>query len=81
MVSLDFGIFRSFKISEGKDLQFRAEGYNITNTPHFANPSDTTASNMSFNADGSIRAVNNFMNITSARDDSRTFRFGLRFGF
>jgi hypothetical protein len=36
---------------------------------------------MSFNADGSIRAVNNFMNITSARDDARTFRFGLRFGF
>ncbi len=81
MVSMDFGIFRSFRISETKDLQFRAEGYNITNTPHFNNPSDTTASNMSFNADGSIKAVNNFMNITSARDDQRTFRFGLRFGF
>ena len=81
MVNLDIGIFRAFKIGEGKDIQFRAEGFNITNTPHFNNPSDTTASNMSFNADGSIKAVNNFMNITGAADDARCFRFGLRFGF
>jgi hypothetical protein len=81
MINMDFGIFRAFKITEGKELSFRAEGFNIFNTPHFNNPSDTTASNMTFNADGSIKSVNNFMNITSARDDQRIFRFGLRFSF
>jgi hypothetical protein len=80
MVNMDFGIFRAFKISEGKDIQFRAESFNLTNTPHFNNPS-ASASDMSLNADGSIKSSGNFMSITSARADQRTFRFGLRFGF
>jgi hypothetical protein len=80
MVNLDFGIFRAFKISEGKDLQFRAESFNITNTPHFNNPA-ASASDMTLNTDGSIKSSGNFMAITSARADQRTFRFGLRFGF
>jgi hypothetical protein len=80
MVNLDFGIFRAFRISEGKDLQFRAESFNITNTPHFNNPS-ASASDMSLNQDGTIKSTGNFMSITGARADQRTFRFGLRFGF
>ncbi len=80
MVNLDFGIFRAFKITEGKELQFRAESFNLTNTPHFNNPS-ASASDMSLNADGSIKSTGNFMSITGARADQRTFRFGLRFSF
>jgi hypothetical protein len=79
-VNMDFGIFRAFRISEGKELQFRAESFNLTNTPHFNNPS-ATPSDMSFNADGSLRSSGNFMAITSAQADQRTFRFGLRFSF
>ncbi|HYK90431.1 MAG TPA: TonB-dependent receptor, partial [Acidobacteriota bacterium] len=84
LVNLDFGIFRSFKITESKELQFRAESFNFTNTPHFNNPS-ASASDMTTHkaADGTvvIDKVNNFMNITSAQADQRTFRFGLRFSF
>ena len=35
----DLGLFRNFQISEKKSLQFRAEYFNWTNTPKFANPS------------------------------------------
>ncbi len=79
-INVDFGIFRAFRIAEGKELQFRAESFNFLNTPHFNNPS-ASASDMTLNADGSIKSVNNFMNITSAQADQRTFRFGLRFSF
>jgi hypothetical protein len=80
MINVDFGIFRAFKIGEGKDIQFRAESFNMMNTPHFNNPS-SSASDMTIAADGSVSKVNNFMNITGAQADQRTFRFGLRFGF
>jgi hypothetical protein len=80
MVNLDFGIFRAFRITEGKELQFRAESFNFTNTPHFNNPS-ASASDMTLNADGSVKSSGNFMSITSAQADQRTFRFGLRFSF
>ncbi len=80
MVNMDFGIFRAFKVTEGKEIQFRAESFNIMNTPHFNNPS-ASASDMTMNADGTISKVNNFMNINSAQADQRTFRFGLRFSF
>ena len=36
---------------------------------------------MTLNADGSIRSSGNFMSITTAQADQRTFRFGLRFNF
>ncbi len=80
MINMDFGIFRAFKITEGKELQFRAESFNLTNTPHFNNPS-ASASDMTLNSDGSIKSSGNFMSITGARADQRTFRFGLRFSF
>jgi hypothetical protein len=36
---------------------------------------------MTLNADGSVKSSGNFMSITSAQADQRTFRFGLRFSF
>jgi hypothetical protein len=64
-VNLDFGVFRDFPIKEQLKLQFRAEAFNLSNTPHFNNPnSDATSSD--------------FMRITSAVQDQRQFRFALR---
>jgi hypothetical protein len=79
-VGADIGLFRAFRITENMELQFRAEGVNITNTPHFNNPS-ASASDMTFAADGTLLDSGNFMSITSARPDERQFRFGLRLSF
>ncbi len=38
VVNLDLSLFRTFKLGPTLDLQVRAEAFNVTNTPHFANP-------------------------------------------
>lgn len=35
---LDLSLFKSFRITESSDVEFRAEGFNITNTSNFAVP-------------------------------------------
>ncbi|MBO0798144.1 MAG: hypothetical protein J2P31_04910, partial [Blastocatellia bacterium] len=39
--SLDFSVFKQFRITENSTLQFRAEAFNLTNTPSFAIPVTT----------------------------------------
>jgi hypothetical protein len=87
VVTVDGGIFRNFRVSERWRIQFRAEGFNLSNTPHFSNP-NTNVSNMSLNPDGTIRSLGGFMSITStaareanAEGGAREFRFGLRVSF
>ncbi|MBI4904646.1 MAG: TonB-dependent receptor [Acidobacteria bacterium] len=83
IVNLDMGIFREFRFSERFRAQFRAEAFNTTNTPHFGNPG-TNVSNLQLNADGTVRALGGFTEITSlantGRDgqDERVFRLGLK---
>jgi hypothetical protein len=38
LVNLDFSLFKNFRITESKNLQFRWESYNFTNTPPFNPP-------------------------------------------
>jgi outer membrane receptor protein involved in Fe transport len=40
----DLSIFRTFAITERVRLEYRAEFYNLTNTPNFANPSGNSSS-------------------------------------
>ncbi len=40
----DFSLFRTFPVAERLKLEFRAEFYNLTNTPHFSNPSGNVSS-------------------------------------
>lgn len=80
VVNMDMVMFRSFRIREDMQLQFRAECFNVTNTPHFANPG-ANASNMKLNTDGTLASAGSFMAITTAAADQRNFRFGLRFSF
>jgi hypothetical protein len=61
-------LFRTFPIHERITLQFRAESYNLSNTPHFAAPNANISSG-------------NFLVITSANSDQRQFRFGLKLAF
>jgi hypothetical protein len=84
IVNLDMGLFRRFRITERVDLQFRAEAFNATNTPHFSNPSGNI-SNLVTNPDGTFRS--GVFEVTGVRNtgregiDERMFRFGLRLGF
>jgi hypothetical protein len=71
IANADFDLTREFVIRERFHLQFRAEAFNISNTPHFSNPSNSVT-------------ATNFMQITSTLTSStaiyteRQFRFGLR---
>ncbi|MFN7542329.1 MAG: carboxypeptidase regulatory-like domain-containing protein [Acidobacteriota bacterium] len=41
---VDLSVRRQFRIFEGLNLQFRADAFNITNTPNFANPTGVLTS-------------------------------------
>ena len=73
-------LFRTFRITEMIKLQFRAEAFNVSNTPAFDNPSgDLTR--LTRNQDGSIRALNGFTEISTAQATERQFRIALRVSF
>jgi len=42
---VDFSIFKVFPVAEGKNLQFRAEFFNLPNHPNFAGPSSAVFTN------------------------------------
>ena len=67
-VNMDFSLFRTFKLAERFGLQFRADAANFFNAPHFNNPTGS-------------RSSGNFLVVTSAKNDERQFRFGLRMSF
>ncbi len=77
--NLDGSVFRTFAVTERFKLQFRAECFGVTNTPQFNNPG-ATVSAASRNADGSIRALNGYTEITAASGE-RQFRFALHLSF
>ena len=77
--NLDLGLFREFRVRD-LQIQFRAEAFNATNTPHFNNPG-SNVSNMRLNADGSVNALGGYTEITSARPDERQVRLGVRVAF
>lgn len=83
--NLDASVFRDFHIYERLSVQFRAEAFNVTNTPHFGNPGSNVAA-VSYNPDGSIANLNGFSQITSLNPlgritDPRYMRLGVRFSF
>jgi hypothetical protein len=87
-LNTDASLFRNFRITERWRAEFRAEALNLTNTPHFANPSSTNlnVSNLQ-GSNGNITNLGGFATINSTSGtgregiDERTFRFGLRFTF
>lgn len=66
--NLDFSIFKNIPFAEGRFFQFRAEAFNVTNTPEFNNP-DTGLQSATFGK------------ITSQRNIPRQIQFGLKIIF
>ena len=86
VANLDASIFRTFRMTSATNLQLRLEVFNVTNTPHFPNPSGTNIQSVVYNADGSIRALNGFGSITGTNNvgreyDERYIRLGVRMSF
>jgi hypothetical protein len=73
VVNLDLSLFRTFTLTKQFHLQFRAEAFNVSNTPHFANPNgNVNSSNF-----GKVLATQS----ADALGRSRELRFGLRLNF
>ena len=77
--NLDGSIFRNFSLKERLKLQVRVEMFGVTNTPQFGNPG-ATVSNMSLNADGSVRTLGGYTEITGASGE-RQIRFAGKISF
>jgi len=67
---LDFSLIKDIKTTENTRLQFRAEFFNLTNTPSFSTPSFTN-----------FRDTKNFGRITGTVSSPREIQFGLKFYF
>jgi hypothetical protein len=85
-INLDFALFRSFRVSERVRVQFRAQAFNFTNTPHFANPG-ANAANLVLNANGTVNNLGGFTVITATTGngregiDQRVVQLALRLSF
>lgn len=74
LINVDLGLFRKITINERVALQIRAEAFNLSNTPHFANPNaDVSSSNFGLIAD--------VQNTGREGNDQRFFRIGVRVSF
>ncbi|HKE25453.1 MAG TPA: TonB-dependent receptor [Bryobacteraceae bacterium] len=87
MINLDIGLSRTFQIRERWHLQFRADAFNATNTPHFSNPG-ANVSNLVLNGDGTIKSLGGFSTISSTNGgigregiDQRMLQVGVRLQF
>jgi hypothetical protein len=85
-INVDASLFRTFHINERIHAQFRAQVFNVSNTPHFANPA-SNAGNLVLNANGTINNLGGFTVISSTTGngregvDQRVFQLALRVSF
>ncbi|MBZ5607576.1 MAG: TonB-dependent receptor [Acidobacteriia bacterium] len=71
----DFSLFKNFKVREGQSLQFRAEAFNLFNTPEFSQPGASLASPATFGRSlSTIATIGGF-------SSNRQMQFALRYGF
>jgi hypothetical protein len=64
-------LFRDFQIMEKLKLTFKAEAFNLTNTPHFGTPDSGVNDSTFMQISGTAGTL----------ADNRSIRFGLRVGW
>jgi hypothetical protein len=74
LINLDSALNRTFTFTERIKVKFSAEGFNIANTPHHANPTNSVSS-------GTFMQALGIANTGREGIDERTFRLGLRVGW
>jgi len=67
---VDLSVFRDFPFIEKTKLQFRAESYDISNTPNFDQPNNDINSTAFNTISGSLPG-----------SDQRVFQFALKFSY
>jgi len=75
LVNVDAGLDGKVRLTERFELRFRAESFNLANTPHHANPGTTSATSTSVNS-GSFMLATDIRNTRRDGLDERTFRMG-----
>ena len=76
---VDFSVFKTFRVYERVKAEFRAEFYNLFNTPQFTNP-DSNLGDFSFSGSGAYTGNYGTINSTRAYSE-REIQFALRFTF
>jgi hypothetical protein len=85
-VNVDASLFRTFRVTERVNAQFRAQVFNASNTPHFANPGSNVGS-LLLNPNGTVNNLGGFTVISSTTGngregvDQRVFQLALRVSF
>jgi hypothetical protein len=80
--NLDFAIFKNFHVSDRVNVSFRAQFYNITNTPHFGQPVANIGSYFNNSGVLAFNPTADFGQITSVLPNSnREGELGLRVTF
>jgi len=74
LINVDLGVFRKIRITDRFSVQFRGEAFNVSNTPHFANP-NADISSSSFGLIGDVQ------NTGREGNDQRLFRVGAKIAF
>ena len=73
LAELDLSLFKTTKVAEKADLEFRAEFFNALNHANFGTPNGTVFSGTAFNSSAGL--------ITSTTTTSRQIQFGLKLVF
>src|SRR5262249_14069078 len=84
--NVDFSVIKRFPFGESKNIEFRAEFFNLFNHVNFANPISNVnaviSSGGSINANtGQIMNPGDFGRITSTSNNPRLIQFALKFNF
>lgn len=75
LMNIDLGLFRNFKLNERWTLQFRANAFNLTNTPSFDTP-DSTVGGSSFGQISGLSSIGGTEGIVQ-----RIFQLGVHLSF
>jgi hypothetical protein len=75
LFEVDFSVFRRFRVTERMSLEFRAEAFNLSNTPHFDRP-DTNFSDAAF---GQVTTARGTQSVQV--NENRQLQFSLRLMF